>query len=66
MRAGRLAVAGVLGVALMGGAGTEARAAECPSECRSEITMVPCSEEVVTMGDDVIRVVRRYWSTGAD
>ena len=67
MRTRRVLAAGVLGVLALGARHDDVVAAQaCYSECRREITMVPCSEEVITYDDEVIRVVRRYWSNGAD
>ena len=56
-------LAGVLGALLFGGHG-EAEAAKCPSECRTETAQVLCSTTVITIGNDVVSMERRYWSTG--
>ena len=65
MHARRMLVAGVLGVGLLGARHEDAGAAQCPSECRTERNEVICSETLISRGDQVVVVERRFWSNGA-
>ena len=66
MRVKTKLVAVALGVLLLG-TGHEAEAAQkCPSECRPQITQLPCTEITTTIDDEIVSIERRYWSDGAD
>ena len=66
MRVKSMLVAAVLGVMLPGTRNEAEAAQKCPSECRPQVTELPCSEITTTIDDEIVSIERRYWSDGAD
>jgi hypothetical protein len=53
----------IAALTLVLGSGEEVGAAQCPAECRREISDVMCRIETITVDGDISSVARYYWSS---